>query len=227
MDEEQESAQSSATTLLTLALFIILLSFFIVLNSFSTFEEQKASSVLQSVELAFTSRIFKEDKAPSTKPDQLRLIGEGYSLEKLQGLFRATFPTIDNMRVDTQRGLFYAEIPFKDLGTRIEELTRNAEQDNIQPGFMRTIIDMANEDKLDTRMDILVLTPDNVINSYQDSNNNLRKHRERLSGMAAFLERAGMPASRITIGFDKGQKDYVRIRVRGAITDNPAGESDE
>lgn len=222
MNDEQESAQSSATVLLTLALFIILLSFFIVLNSFSTFEKQKASSVLQSVELAFTSRIFKEDKAPSTKPDQLRLIGEGYSLKKLQGLFRASFETIDNMKVDTEKGLFYAEIPFKDLGTRVQALNDTEEDGQIRPGLMRTLIEMTNNEELNTRLDILVLTSDNIMSAYNSSNDNMREQRERLSGIAAFLERAGMPASSITIGFDKGRKDYVRIRVRNTITDNPA-----
>lgn len=214
MDEEHD--QSSITVVLTLALFIILLSFFIVLNSLSTFEEQRSSSVLQSIELAFTSRIFQENKAPSTKEDPLRLIGEGYSLKRVQGLFRATFPTINYIRVDTEKGLFYAEIPLTDLENRIAKLRYNAEENRIQPGFFRTIIEMAQNNVLDTRLDILALTGDDTTKT------NIDDQRKRLAGTAAFLERVGMPASRITIGFDKGRKDYVLIRVRSAIIDNPA-----
>ena len=149
---KENEEESSAVVYQTLALFIILLSFFVILNSISTFEKQKAVSIMQSIEEAFTTKIFKDDIAPSQTPDALRLAGEGQAVETLEKLFKSSFPQLTEVRTDTARGRFYAELPLTKLEKIITEFVQRQGSvvDNAPPeNFFEYVLDIykSNKDK--------------------------------------------------------------------------------
>ncbi|MAF68397.1 MAG: hypothetical protein CMH25_03520 [Micavibrio sp.] len=224
---KESEEESSAVVYQTLALFIILLSFFVILNSISTFEKQKAVSIMQSIEEAFTTKIFKDDIAPSQSPDALRLAGEGQAVETLEKLFKSSFPQLTEVRTDTARGRFYAELPLSELENIIADFVQRKENatDNAPPeNFFEYVLDIYKRNNATLRLEFYILsdTPLDKIDS-----TNLLEQRLFLSDAAATFGRAGLPPQNLSIGFEEGETGMARLIISNAFTYNPASPTTE
>ncbi len=97
---------SASTQLLSLALFIVILAFFIVLNTISDYREDKVIPVLASLEAAFASQLISAKGLPSeTENFEDVDLFAGSALDALDVSFRNAFDLISSKRIDGGRGL--------------------------------------------------------------------------------------------------------------------------
>ena len=224
---KENEEESSAVVYQTLALFIILLSFFVILNSISTFEKQKAVSIMQSIEEAFTTKIFKDYIAPSQTPDALRLAGEGQAVETLEKLFKSSFPQLTEVRTDTARGRFYAELPLTKLEKIITDFVQRQGSvvDNAPPeNFFEYVLDIYKSNNATLRLEFYILS-DAPLTKMESTN--LLAQRLFLSDTAASFGRAGLPPQNLSIGFEEGTTGMARLIINNAFTYNPAAPTAE
>lgn len=97
---------SASTQLLSLALFIVILAFFIVLNTVSDYREDKVLPVLASLEAAFASQLIAAKGLPSETENYEDVdLFAGSALDALDVSFRNAFDIISSKRIDGGRGL--------------------------------------------------------------------------------------------------------------------------
>lgn len=91
-----EESASQTSVLMSLALFIILLAFFIVLNAVSQYSEPKVNQVFDSIDLAFDKNIIPTDFENETLDDRSEnQDGQGDSVEDIQDVLRSVLPGLD------------------------------------------------------------------------------------------------------------------------------------
>jgi hypothetical protein len=118
-DERGSTAQGSV--ILSLALFIILLAFFIVMNAVSNYSEKKVDGAFASLDYAFSQNILRDDQqlqnnAENTKREK----GAGDSIEDIQGTLRAILPGLDmELTSDPNGGQVMAIRMKKDMFDRL------------------------------------------------------------------------------------------------------------
>ncbi|MGE4312958.1 MAG: hypothetical protein AB7E85_01640 [Pseudobdellovibrionaceae bacterium] len=201
----------------TLALYIILLSFFVVLNSISTYEEQKTSPVMESIDSSFAGKAFREEKAPSMTPDPVEGAGQGQSPAlELNKLFRAAYPEITDAHVDIARGLFYAELS-------VEELKSGFYSENSIPfwSFMRSLTTNKKPATSGARVDLIMLQDRDIGEDTQEADDNARLLTARGATLAETMQDMGIPPQHLSIGIEQGQKDHVLLLVRTIAQSSP------
>ena len=82
-----------ANQYLSLGLFIMLLSF-LMLNSLSTFEEQKTSSVINSLSEAFLGQAPQEQSLLRKVQQCSDFFRQGSALDQINALFSSTIPDV-------------------------------------------------------------------------------------------------------------------------------------
>ncbi|MCK6418466.1 MAG: hypothetical protein L6Q57_05955 [Alphaproteobacteria bacterium] len=196
---------------LSLSLFVILLCFFIVLGANSTFEQNKAGAVMNSMAQAFASKdnnIRKISALPASA-DALHP-HDGSVIGRVQGAFESQLPAADisqnrfgnSLRVRMDVKTFEAAVSEAALSG-----VMGAEQPSLRPVLLALIDGQESPDAL--RMDMVFEIPDNPALFAAQEAPLLADIRQRSLAMARNLENAGLPASLLSVGVGRGQEGYV------------------
>ncbi len=102
-DERGNSSQGSV--ILSLALFIILLAFFIVMNAISNYSAEKVDGAFSSLDYAFSQNILRvKEQFQNNDENANEEKGEGDSLEDIQGTLRAILPGLEMVLTSDSNG---------------------------------------------------------------------------------------------------------------------------
>ena len=103
--EHDGGGGSQTSVLMSLALFIILLAFFIVLNAVSQYSEPKVSKAFSSLDVAFDKNIVPTTSEKEILDDRAENEeGQGDSIEDIQGALRSVLPGLDVNLTDDPNG---------------------------------------------------------------------------------------------------------------------------
>ncbi len=221
----------NAGQMMNLSLFIMLLAFFIVLNSLSSYEEEKMSKVKQSLDIAFSTDARQEDVAPSLQDDLARSLNEGDTFDRLEALFTAQIPSFEVSKSRSQ-GIMMVQVPHEEFSKAVFALgqvdmtrrpTRFETRENF---FLPTLVSLvqANIDGAPTRLEIYVQIDENPAR-YQ--NQNPQDMLEVVSDVSKFskaLQERRMPEKLLNIGVAKGDPNFVNLVFRKYIPFSPVEE---
>ena len=207
--------------LLSLSLFIMLLAFFIVLNSVSSFEDEKITPIMGSLEKTFSTRLQNIPlQRPSTRSDEMDSRGEGQvsRLDELEELFRSQITAL-KIEVNRETGTMWVRGPYDKLNEAIMAAAlpvRPQDESEDSPYFLPTLISLLNtlEQGRAMRMDMLLNVEENPLEVKLDNPADFVIQRDRIGKFARVLEQAGLPALQISVGLNKGEKDMVDLIFR-------------
>ncbi len=203
-----------ANQFLSLALFLMLLAFFIVMNASSNYEETKARPVMNSIALAFSGEVSDNARAPTPKKNHLTAIGEGDTLEDLEGLFNAHmagFKVSSNrlgtvMHVQTSIGEFENAIDV--MGVDYNEVELGGEG-----AFLMTMVTLLRSKKksMPYRVDMVINIPKDPAVFQKQNKDEFMLNLKRVSGFAKTLEEAGLPKKMVSAGLAKGDAGMIDL----------------
>ncbi len=206
-----------ANQFLSLALFLMLLSFFIIMNGMSSFEDAKSRSAMNSIALAFSNEEPSEMKAPSDDPNLSIAVRTGDTLEAVEGLFSAHisgFEILRNrlgttMHVRTSIGEFENAIDIFDSDSGNDMTTKE------KGAFLPTIVTLlrSGEKGQSYRIDMVLNIPDDVSIYQKQRPNEFIKDLKRVSRLAESLEKSGLPKKMISAGLAKGSVGMIDIYI--------------
>ncbi len=210
-----------ANQFLSLALFLMLLSFFIVLNSMSTFEDDAAvPAVLNSLSLAFSGHDnqFPEgyvNIGPSSTPTQhVDGGGEGDTLETIEGLFNANLAGFKAKR-NRLGTVMHVSLPIKDFERAIKKASLGSPQggDADHMTFSQTMITLLRSAKKGKayRIDMVYNQENEPTVLLRASPDSFKEALIRVSALASYLERKGMPKKMVSIGLAKGKPGILDL----------------
>ena len=229
---ETGSAPSGNTgQMMNLSLFIMLLAFFIVLNSLSSYEEEKMSKVRKSLDVAFSTDAQMEDVAPSLKDDVMRSINEGDTFERLEALFTAQIPSFEVTK-SRSRGIMMVQVPYEEFSKAVfaleqVDMTRRPNRFETRKNFfLPTLVSLvqANINGAPTRVEIYLHVDENPARM---QNQNPQKMRDAINEVGVFskaLQERGLPEKLLNIGLTKGDPDFVNLVFRKYIPFSPVGD---
>lgn len=203
-----------ANQFLSLALFLMLLSFFIVMNAVSGFDDSKTKPVISSISLAFSNHTPEKSEDPVNEKTPRVAQGEGDTLEALEGLFNAHISgfqatrnrlgTVMHVRTDVGAfenaidisGIGYGDVPVGGRGSFVLSmitLLRSAEKGQAY------------------RVDMILNLPDDPAAFQKDSPAAFMQSLKRVSGFATILERAGLPKKMLSAGVAQGDVGFIDL----------------
>ena len=200
-----------AGQIIGLSLFIMMLAFFIVLNSISSFDEAKVHPMTGSLEQAFATKIDPaENQGPALRDSNAAGFGEGKTLDRLDGLFKAELTNVETI-TSSQQGIMYMRL------TRAEfEKTLNAISQGEKPRFLVTLASLlrSGQRQASYQMEILYNLPDNPARLANRQPQELQTAIQSVSKAAEKIEAAGLPARQIRVGLQKGNPEFVELLFR-------------
>ena len=208
-----------ANQFLSLSLFLMLLSFFIVINSMSTFEQETAvPAVLNSLSLAFSrdQKYIKEYiRGPSAIPSPYEGgKGEGDTLETIEGLFNANIAgfTAKKNRLGT---VMHVALPINDFERIVKTATVEAPQggDADPMTFSQTMITLLRSAQggKPYRLDMVYNQENDPMVLLRGAPDTFRDNLIRVSALAGYLERKGMPKKMMSVGLNKGKPGNIDL----------------
>lgn len=200
-----------AGQLLGLSLFIMMLAFFIVLNSISSFDDAKVQPVSGSLEQAFGTRIdLSADLSPALTQDPAQGLGEGKTLDRVEGLFKAELTNVETV-TSRQRGVMYMRLKRPEFEAAVKAL-----EGGQQPRLVRTLASLLRSaDRQPVYlMEIVYNLPDNPARLANRKPQDLETAIQALSVAAATIEQAGLPAGQMSVGLQKGNVNFVELTFR-------------
>ncbi|PCI56063.1 MAG: hypothetical protein COB36_04525 [Alphaproteobacteria bacterium] len=203
-----------ANQFLSLALFLMLLSFFIVMNAVSSFDDSKTSPVISSLSLAFSNHIPKESEDPVKEATPRVASGEGDTLEALDGLFNAHisgFQATRNrlgtvMHVRTDVGAFENAIDISGIG--YDDVAMDG-----RGSFVLSMVSIlrSQEKGQAYRVDMILNLAEDPAVLQKESPDEFLRDLKRVSGFAEKLERSGLPKKMISAGVGKGDIGFIDL----------------
>jgi len=223
--------------LLSLSLFIMLLAFFIVLNTISSYEEEKVKPVLDSIGATFASKVteFGND-LPSVTASVEKSLHEGSTLDKLESLFVAQIPA-HKAQLNQSSGTMHVELSFDDFERAVIALgggTRKETPDNVEAAellegfFLPALVALMNNNNTGYpyRMDVLVTMDENPALIENQNPQRMITVVKRISRVAQQIEQGGLPEKLMTVGIKQGKAGNVELFFRPHIPYNPLGEGE-
>lgn len=230
-----ESKPSSSTSgqMMTLSLFIMLLAFFIVLNSISSYEEEKTARVQRSVELAFSSSAQQEDYSPSVTPDPAKSINNGDAFERLEVLFESQISSFE-MSKSQARGIMIVKVPYTKFSEAMlaldqKDLTKTPSRMDIRENFfLPTLVSLLRTeiDGAPTRMEIYLNVDGNPAKIQNNEPQKLNEVMDKLGVFSAALEKQGIPQKLLNIGISKGDSKFVNLVFKRYVPFSPVKRED-
>ncbi|MCB1783230.1 MAG: hypothetical protein KDI13_04485 [Alphaproteobacteria bacterium] len=209
-----------ANQYLSLALFLMLLSFFIIMNGVSGFEETKAHPVMNSIALAFSNKPGNEDRAPDDQINKDFVIGEGDALSQIEGLFNAEVIAFESVR-NRFGTTMHVQVPVLEFERAIDvprsSSTQPLEQGNAytkgRGAFLPTLVSLLKADKrgMPYRMDMILALDNNPADETAITPKLLEEKVEKIGALAGKLERAGLPQKFITAGLGQGKSGFIDL----------------
>ncbi len=194
---------------LSLGLFIMLLAFFIVLNSLSTFEQSKTTSVLKSLAETFVvdpplgkDQVSEEVAAPGQDYKQ------GDALDRVQGLFQSVIPDAkaNKNRFGTQLTMQMSVVEFETaLGSNAPDNNRFA---NALSGllYLNKTYPYEVDIYLNIEEDPAMLQRNEPVKATQ--------YRKQISSYAATMEAGNIDPRLMTMGVKKGETKTITLIFR-------------
>ena len=203
-----------ANQFLSLALFLMLLSFFIVMNAVSGFDDSKTNPVMSSLSLAFSNHIPEKIEDPVMEKTPRVASGEGDTLEALEGLFNAHisgFQATRNrlgtvMHVRTDVGAF--ENAIDTSGVEYDDVPMDG-----RGSFVLSMISIlrSEEEGQAYRVDMILNLEEDPAVLQKEFPDEFIRDLKRVSGFAAALERSGLPRRMISAGAAKGDIGFIDL----------------
>ena len=200
------------SSFLNLSLFIMLLSFFIVMNSVSSYETTKISPVIDSIEMAFGSKLEEEKLAkPSEAPNTIPENKSGDTLIEMEGVFAAH---IKDYQLNKNRlgNVMTIDVSVEKFETVLRDIDvmRSGEEVTRSESFVPTLISLidASQTRVPYRMDMFVQTQKDA-----DLTNKTAKIKQA-ARFGQALELAGMERKLISAGVRTGEDGLMTIVFR-------------
>lgn len=203
-----------ANQFLSLALFLMLLSFFIVMNAMSSFEDFKSKPVINSLSLAFSNHTPDKKEDPVLEETLRVTKGEGDTLESVEGLFsshisgfKATRNRLGTvMHVRTDVGAFENAIDLS--GVAYDDVSVDG-----RGSFVLSIISIlrSEEQGQPYRIDMILNLSEDPAILQKNSPDEFISDLKRVSGFAEKLEKAGLPKKMVSAGAAKGDSGFIDI----------------
>lgn len=208
----------TANQFLSLALFIMLLSFFIILNAVSSFEETKSAPVLNSLSITFSGKDLQEALEPNIVESAAQSINEGDTLDQLKALFNAHI-TGAKTRKNRLGTTMHIRMPIQQF-ERSLSAPRSA-----QGSFLPTLASLiqTSDTKTIYRMDMVLNIPATPANAVSDAPEMLRKNLRKIALISKRIEENGVPKKLISSGLSQGEEDIIDIYFRRYEPFNPTG----
>lgn len=217
-----------ANQFLSLALFIMLLSFFIILNALSNFEEVKSKPVLSSIAMTFSNQAPEEILSPNTVEAPEESNKEGDTLDKLEALFNAN---IAGLKVQKNRlgTTMQITLPIEQFENSLRAPTSSTRTDTLQqrrgsPGtFMPVLISLmqTRETEIPYRMDMVLNTDKSPAKSVIDDTAQLKRDQQKVASLAKRLEESGLQKKLISAGLAQGDSKMINIYFTRYTPVNP------
>ncbi len=215
------NAPSSTGQMMNLSLFIMLLAFFIVLNSISSFQEEKASKVRQSIEDTFSLKIVSEGESSSLTPSMAQSVNEGDSFERIEALFQSQLSGFETKK-NVSRGTMMVDIPYSVFEKAMNaidqvDLTQTPSRAQGRENFFvptLSSIMRSNVDGAPTRMEIYMNILDNPAQMQNEDARDVTKLILMLGNFSKTLQANDVPEKLINIGIKKGNPKNVTLVFR-------------
>ena len=203
---------------MSLSLFIMLLAFFIVLNTISSYEEDKASKVRQSLEVVFSNDVMQEDKANSVNSDIAHSVNDGDTFERLDALFQTEIVSYEQT-TSRAKGIMMVDLPYEKFAKSMRalnqhDLTQNpTRSETRQNFFLPTLASLmrANIDGRPTRLEIYLNIRENPAQMQNQNPRDLNGVINEVGEFSALLEKSAIPQKLINIGIAKGDPKNVTL----------------
>ena len=196
---------------LTLGLFVVLLSFFMVLNSISSFEDEKTRSVIDSLSVALVPQYAPVDRAKSVHLSQEGVgRGQGDVLDQIEGVFRSIIPDIYAQK-NRFGDLLRVELSVEEFEAVLKQQGRGQEQERFS--LMLSAL-MSLPDQRPYQMDVLYHLDESPSRYSAEDPDAMDSHIRRISGYMKTLQEAGVSPSFMSVGFVKGGEGTVSLVFR-------------
>ena len=214
----ESSSSGKSTQLLSLALFIMLLAFFIVLNALSTFDENKVEPILGNLEKTFsTTNSDIAQRRPSVRPsdssEEFSGEGKASTINRLKDLFRGRLSQIE-ITENTEKGIMMVEVPYQDFSTATLIVGQTADILDVEEvPFLPTLVSLLKtaQDGNIYRMDILLQTDEDPLDLKQNAPDRFRTARDNVGRLSRRLEDAGLSPYHLSIGLREGQENTLNL----------------
>lgn len=223
-----ENNNANVQQMMTLALFIMLLAFFIVLNTISSYEEIKTEKVRRSVLLTFSKDKTLEQPEASTQEDDAQAMKEGHTFDRLDALFSAQIASFEAVQ-SKSKGVMMVQVPFEEFKVAVmtvgqKDLTRYPSRRAVRGNFfLPTLVSILRSD-LDgtpTRMEILLRLNQNPAALQNQNPSIVRKTIDQAGVFSQKLEQQGMPQRLLNVGVEKGDPKFVNLVFRKYVPFSP------
>ncbi len=205
---------------LGLSLFIMLLSFFLILNSMSSFEIDKAASVISSVNNAFAFGAQRDRIVPAIQTPVETSHRKGDALDDVEALFNAQikpFRLVRN-RLGTEMHVRMSLSDFKALmdGIGKTEITESNMLDGQGGAFLPTLVSVLQtaETVQPYHMDLTINTGGNPALMQNENPETLKAYAETATYFGQNLESAGLSRKFLSVGLGGGAENTVELLFR-------------
>ncbi len=216
----QDESKTLGSQILGLTMFIMLLAFFIILNSISTFNQDKVQPLRESLQMAFTSTLTSStDLDPSIVSTTDKETSEGKVTARLERLFSANIAGVE-AKTDDGSGTILLRMKFDDFKSAVAaaEAGKSSGSD-----FMRTLVSLVRTDMsgFTYRMDAFVQVDGNPAHMQNREPQKINAIMDDLAEIAARLSRAGLQDKLMSFGIEDGDSGMVEILFRPHVPYNP------
>lgn len=222
----QEPPKGIGSQLPGLSLFVMLLAFFMVLNSMSSYEEQKTDSIMQSIDDTFASKITEmgNDKPSITKSSE-KALGEGDTIERIDALFKSQIPGY-KATLNKRRGMMQMQIPRQEFENAVKGL--GGEEDakaDPSKNFLPTLVSLMRTEARGTpyRVEITYFMDESPARVQNQEPQRMADTIRSVAGIAQDIEKAGLLPKLMTIGLQKGDSKMVELVFQKHIPFQPMG----
>ena len=210
-------SNADAPQMMNLALFIMLLAFFIVLNSLSSFDEELAKPVVESLGTTFSTELRLEETKTSLKDDPAQALHQGDTIERLDALFQAQISGYEATK-SKSRGTMTVNVSLADFSKAVMSLnqedlsvTRSAPKD--APFFLPTLVSILKSDEQGRtyRMDMVYHIKGNPPEVENENPKEIVSVMQRAGQLTRRLESAGMSQRLLSFSLEEGDPEQVSL----------------
>ena len=216
----QDESRGLGSQILGLTMFIMLLAFFIILNSISTFNQEKVQPLRESLQMAFTSTLTSDqDMDPSIVSTTDKETSEGKVTAQLERLFSANIAGVE-AEVDDGTGTILLRMKFDDFKSAVDAAGVGTSS---KSDFMRTLVSLVRTDMsgFTYRMDAFVQVNGNPAHMQNREPQKVDAIMNNLADIATRLSRAGLQDKLMSFGIEDGDEGMVEILFRPHVPYNP------
>lgn len=201
---------------LYISLYVVVLAFFILLNTMSTYEQQKADEVLRSIERTFAFR--KPIELEFDEPDSEPVGGATSSFLNAIESHAQRFIPLETVSIDKGGDYIELRIPLRTVFDPVAEeegkLRFNPVNLNVLEGFAQAYAQESGAVRI--RLDISVDTQ--PISLLEVMGSDADAHSVAQAGMLArYFAKAGMPARDMTVGLRQHEAQVARFRFTTSL----------